>query len=124
MRVRPTPRRPAAAAAGRQRRRGGREKCVYTDGKLPGESSGRGSQPALCLRAPTSCSEKEKAQDPISVQHNRVDSSSTSKHGKTRKVTSDAVKLRAVTGPSTRSQVKSIKPTPLTGVGLFLLSDG
>lgn len=66
----PTQSRPTA---GRQRRKGGEEKCVYTDGKLPGESSGRGSQPALCLPAPTSCSEREKAQDPISVQHNRVD---------------------------------------------------
>lgn len=49
------------------------EKCVYTDGRAPGESSGRGSEPALCLPAPTSCSEREKAQDPISVPHNRVD---------------------------------------------------
>lgn len=57
-------------AAGRQRKRGGEEKCVYTDGKLPGGSSGRGSQPALCLPAPASCSEREKAQDPISAQHN------------------------------------------------------
>ncbi|MED6235532.1 hypothetical protein ATANTOWER_028447, partial [Ataeniobius toweri] len=41
---------------------------------------GRGSQPALRLPAPTSCSEREKAQDPISVQHNRADQESAWKN--------------------------------------------